>query len=114
MSEVVHYRGTLTRVEKLESESLEDQCKRLSGNKRLQSYHDSYQEQLVHDNYQDYVILDDVLYSVKKQDIDPDEDISRMTENEDGTLSFEVKYYNGGCSFDEAIEEAFGNKEVKL
>ena len=28
------------------------------------------------------------------------------TQNDDGTIDYEVKYYNGGCSREEAIAEA--------
>ncbi|MDP4159789.1 MAG: hypothetical protein Q8911_08515 [Bacillota bacterium] len=111
MSETVHYRGTLTVVERSVNETLEEQCKRILGYPELESYHDSFQEQLLHENYHAYVIHDDVLYFVEKQDIDPDEDICRVEKNSNGTFDFEVKYYNGGCSFDEAIQEAFENNK---
>ncbi len=111
MSETVHYRGTLTIVERLENETLEDQCKRILDGKELDSYNDSYQEQLIDDNYEVYFIRDNTLYSVEKKSIDYDEDIFQLSEGEDGKLNFEVKYYNGGCSFNEAMEYAFNGKE---
>ena len=109
MSETVHYRGTLTIVQCINRETLEEQCRRILGNAELETYNDSYQEQLLSDNYEDYVILNNILYSVEKKDIG-DDDIFIMTNGENETLNFEVRYYNGGCSFDEAIKAAFSNK----
>lgn len=48
---------------------------------------------------------------LKKISIDPDDDIFNATQNLDGTIDFHVMYYNGGCSFNEAIEEAISNME---
>ena len=111
MSETVHYRGTLTVVERLKNETIEEQCKRILNGAELDIYNDSYQEQLMDDNYEKLVIRGGVLYSVEKKDIEQDQDIFTMTENENGTFDFEVRYYNGGCSFDEAMEYAFNKKE---
>ena len=33
-------------------------------------------------------------------------DIFESNKNDDGTINFHVMYYNSGCSFDEAIDEA--------
>jgi len=112
MSETVHYRGTLTRVERFENETLEKQCKRIIGNVTLPSYYESYKEMLLegYEYYQNYFLQDDILYSVSKKEIDTDEDIFNSSENKDGTINFEVKYYNGGCGFNEALEYALENK----
>lgn len=110
MSETVHYRGTLTVVERLESETLEEQCKRILEGKELESYHDSHEDMLRDIGYKQYLIRDDIIYDVKKKEIGED-DMFIITEGKDGTLNFEVSYYNGGCSFDEAMEYAFNNKE---
>lgn len=112
MSETVHYRGTLTEVEKLENEILEKQCMRLLNNVELPSCYDSYQEMLEDEYYNHYVVHDDILYSINKKSIDLDQDIFNSHKNEDGSINFEVRYYNGGCGFDEAIEEALNNMEL--
>jgi hypothetical protein len=112
MSETVHYRGTLTKVERLGNETLEEQCKRIIGEGNFKNYYESYQEMLLYgyEYSQDYFLQDDILYSVSKKEIDTDEDIFKSNENEDGTIEFEVKYYNGGCGFNEALEYALDNK----
>lgn len=111
MSETVHYRGTLKEIKKLDNESLEEQCKRLLGYKDLESYSESYQEELLSEHYKKYVAHDDVLYLVDMGCVDTDEDIFHLRKDKNGSINFEVKYYNGGCGFNEAIELAFENKE---
>jgi hypothetical protein len=111
MSETVHYRGILTEVDMLDNETLEEQCKRILGDVELPSYFKSYQEMLLDQFYQTYIIYDNTLYLVEKENYEPDEDIFYSKGNEDGTISFEVKYYNGGCGFNEAIEEALKSIE---
>ena len=41
-----------------------------------------------------------------KETIDPNDDIIRAALNEEGSIDFEVKYYNGGASMQEAIVSA--------
>ena len=106
MSETVYYKGTLTPVEKLEGETLEQQCKRLLDNRELPSWCDSYQEILRDEFYQKYVVYNGILYDVDKENIDPESSVFKASVNDNGTINFEVRYYNGGCSFDEAIETA--------
>jgi hypothetical protein len=106
MSETVHYRGTLTEVDMFDNESLEDQCKRILGDIKLPSYYKSYQEMLLDEFYEGYIIDDNALYLVEKESYEPNEDIFCSKGNEDGTISFEVRYYNGGCGFNEAIKRA--------
>ena len=111
MSETVHYKGTLKEIKKLENETLENQCKRLLDNEKLSSYCESYREMLEDENYEKLFIYDDVLYSVEMQEIDPYDDLFVANKNEDGTIGFEVKYYNGGCGFNEAIGYAIKKME---
>lgn len=114
MSETVHYKGILIEMEKLKNETLENQCKRLLNNVELSDYCDTYQEMFEDEFYQQYFIFNNIIYKVdNKQDIDPDDSIFIANKNENGTIEFEVKYYNGGCSFNEALEEALENMETQ-
>lgn len=114
MSETVHYKGTLKMCIKNYGESLEDQCKRIlenEKNKIFDGYYSSYKEMLLDEFYQEYIEYDNILYLVvEKKNVEPDGDIFMMSEHSDRTISFEVRYYNGGCGFNEAIEYAFENK----
>ncbi len=87
MSETVHYKGKLTPT-----------------GKTLAEFDPNAVD--IYDHYYDAVEIDGMVYAVEKTDIDPDYDIFNSTKNEDGTIDFEVKYYNGGCGFNEAIDEA--------
>ena len=109
MSETVHYRGILTVVERLDNETIEEQCKRLWGEDELGSY-DSYEEGLLDENWEKYITNNGILYQVEKKEVG-DDDTFIVTEGKDGILNFEVSYYNGGCSFDEAMGYAFENKK---
>ncbi|MFS0878003.1 hypothetical protein [Solibacillus isronensis] len=109
MSETVHYKGVLKKVERFDGENLEQQCKRLLGNKELPSYFDSYEEFLLDNYYKTMTVQNDTVYEVKAIEVDADSDIFNATLLNDGQIEFEVRYYNGGCGFDEAIEEAIKN-----
>ena len=99
MSETVHYKGKIQLVEKIKDETLEEQCKRIlseHGYQELDLYCDSWHEMLCEELYERYVIVNDSIYKVI-----------------DKTINYHVMYYDGGCSFNEAIEEAIQNMENK-
>jgi len=115
MSEVVYYKGKLIPVDFLINESLEERCKRIIGNVELEDCYNSYQEKLMddYDYYEDYVIHNGILYSVEKNRLNHEQSLFIAKSDYDtGTVNFEVRYYNGGTSFDEAIKYAF-EKERK-
>lgn len=87
MSETVHYKGKLKPTGKTE----EEYCGEGDD---------------IYDHYYKAVIVHGMVYEVEKEEIDPYSDLLISNKNEDGTIDFEVKYHNGGCSFNEAIEEA--------
>ncbi|WP_442637950.1 hypothetical protein [Rossellomorea marisflavi] len=106
MSETVHYKGVLKPLEKQLGESLEEQCRRVLGGKELPSYFDNYQEYMLDVHYKDMTIQDGILYAIERESVDPDADMFKAQRHENGEIAFEVRYYNGGCGFEEAIEEA--------
>lgn len=106
MSETVHYKGVLPEVEKYDFETLEDQCKRLLKYKELPSFCNTYAEHLEDIYYQEFIVINNTLYRVEKDEVDPEYSIFRANKNEYGEIEFEVRYYNGGCSFNEAISGA--------
>jgi len=113
MSETVYYKGKLKDVVRLDNETLEEQCKRIINCELDDDYYKTFKEMLLDEYYDKYVIYGDILYSiVEKISLDADGSIFNMSNDDDGTLNFEVRYYNGGCSFDEAIECAFERKEM--
>lgn len=105
MSDYEHHIGKITEV--VIKESLELTCKEIVENNELPSYQDSYVEYLLDELYDEYLVINGKLYSVEKEAIDPYDDIQRLHKNEDGTFSFEAKFYNGGTCLSEVLEDAF-------
>jgi len=123
MSEVVHFRGKLQEVIAKDNESMQDVAKRILDEALVEKkdYHEDYIECLLDTSYKnvkgyysEYVLINERLYKVIDcESIDPDDDIIKAEVNPDKTISFEVKYYNGGCGFDEAVEEAVNKIDKK-
>ena len=118
MSETVQYKGKLKFVPKLhKNETLNEQCERIlkecdKTNIDLDFYEGDFVWAVYDELYNKYVIAGHNVYEIiEKISIDPDYDIFNATQNLDGTIDFHVMYYNGGCSFNEAIEEAISNME---
>lgn len=55
--------------------------------------------------YKNFYIHNNILYKVEDKGLNG-EDIYEATSNEDGSISYTVQYYNGGCGFDEALDYA--------
>jgi hypothetical protein len=62
--------------------------------------------------YRKYLFLDGKFYKVDSLKKD-DNDVYLAHNNPDGSIDFELVYYNGGCSFDDAIGCALGRMEKK-
>jgi len=62
-----------------------------------------------------YIAVDDIVLEIINDKNLGDDDIYELTKNKDGTYSYVLRYYNGGCGFDEALETACENikEEVK-
>lgn len=107
MSEMVRYTGTLIPVEKLDNESLEMLCRRILMNEGyllLKAPYSSWEEMLSEKFYDKYIIANDTVYEImKKIQLDADDDIYEASANPDGTITYDVQFYNGGCSFEEAV-----------
>ena len=74
--------------------------------------YENYKEQLLDVLCDYFVEVNDVLYQFTSEN-HTYEDIFRASENSDGSISFLVKYYNGGCSFGEALEVAINRIGTK-
>lgn len=113
MSKTVRYKGTLTLIPKLDNETLEDQCKKIhdksEGSVKLESYYYGYADWLQSNLDDYYIIYKDDLYKVQKEEMDAEFDIFNLNKLDNDKYGFDVMYYNGGCSFNEAIEESFKN-----
>lgn len=113
MSEIVHYIGKLKEVVPREGETLQEVAKKIYDQAGFTM--SDYWKERFDGNWvkalcgetENYVRHNGRLFEVlQKISIDPDGDIANASENDDGTINYEVKYYNGGAGFNEAIDEA--------
>lgn len=112
MSETVHYTGKLTRVSQFLGNGPEKQAQNILGKKGTcirDTWNETWVEQLLEDCCNDYIIHDGNLHAVDRKANNADEGIFDADKNEDGSIAFTVRYYDGVCSFNEAIEAALEN-----
>lgn len=90
MSATYHYRGKLEKVS-LPDETVGQATKRIDATGKLISH-------------KDFIAIDGALYKVTKESIDPGNNLFRGFKTDDpGTTEFVVRYYSGGCSFNDAM-----------
>ena len=112
MSETRHYRGTAVRVA-VGAKEIEAYAKNLlqeHGKTEVPSYCDSWTEFLEDYFYNRFARINNCLFDTSDKVEVGEEDISIASRSKDG-YKFEVQYYDGGCSFDEALEEAINKAE---
>ena len=113
MSETVYYSGTLTEIELIDN-NLERTAKHLLRVEKVErdDHYDTALEQLEDEFYEEYIAINSKIYKVHKETKDPYDSlfISYPTDKPE-VIKFEVRYHNGGCSFNEAIKEALENME---
>lgn len=112
MSETVHYEGSLTKIHREVGETLEEQSKRLMAHKPLPTYQSSYTEWLLDERSEEIMEIEGELYAVERTRITDDSVYNAYQINEN-KIGFEVCYYNGGCSFEEAIGDAISQMRKK-
>lgn len=108
MSETVHYEGVLTPIERLENETLDEQCKRVLRMDELPYYCDDYIDYVRYEqgDPKEFMVVNDKLFSAVIVDVPMEDGIYKAEYTSDGSIKFEVRYYNGGCSFEEAVDTA--------
>jgi hypothetical protein len=116
MSQQETITGKLKLIPKLEGGSLEDQCKRVYNERFerlccLPTGYESWEEIIYCRGDNSILVCNGNVYEViSKRKLDC-LDLFQITKSNDGTYDFTLSYYNGGCSFSEAIEYAFDNME---
>ena len=114
MSETEHWVGKLVPVLCYDDSDLEEQCKFICegrGLTELDSYYESYQEYLEDQYYEEYYIGNNIIYEVKRKEIDPYDDIHNAVKMPDGSIAFEIRWYNGGASYRELLDVALDEME---
>ena len=59
------------------------------------------------------VINEDIYEVIEKNGVDDVDDIFIAKKDESGVICFSVKYYNGGCGFEDALETAIERMEER-
>lgn len=94
-----------------DEERAESVCK-LYGYK-LHDVHDSWVECLSENGYNEVYMRNGVVYKIENVCSGGEQDIFTANRNEDGTIDYVTQFYNGGCGFDEALDEALKRMENK-
>ena len=103
MSEIEHFKGKLKPTGK-------DLIDYVDGHE-IPSYYDD-EEEYFNDSLADSaIVIDGKVFEIERNQFEDNDDIFESSKNEDGTIDFQVKYYNGGCGFGEAIEYALKNSK---
>ncbi len=110
MSQTELHIGKLRKIELKQNQSLEDFCKNkfetLRLIKELPITKDSWVEYFKDEFYEKYFVINNVIWEIfDHEEKDDSDDIYELKPNEDGTLSFIMKFYNGGTCLSECIEE---------
>lgn len=108
MSDTEYVIGKLKKMD-LKGIELEEYCEN-ECNKNgyvLERWNKSYTSLFISEKYSEYTVFNNNLYQVvEKENKDSYDDVFNAHEVDSETISFELKYYNGGCSFEEAIQTA--------
>ena len=109
MSETVHYKGKAVLISQGEQAEIDAKIILAEKGKERDSYYSTNIEYLVGDYYQEYFYDKKTkgLYNIEYEEHELDQEIIRAEEKEDGSIEFELRYYNGGAGFDECLQEAF-------
>jgi len=111
MSRTEHHIGKLIEVKPQENESSDDHMIRLLkevGILERATYYKTIKEWFEDESYKKYVVHKEKIYKmVDDKDLaETDDDIALASLNEDGSISYQLKWYNGGASMNEMFEEA--------
>jgi len=105
MSDTVHFKG-IAKAIKGNPNDVAKQIMNDEGEHDLPTWCENWVEFLCDKHYQEYWVKSDCLFKIAKTKVDPDVDVFEAGDLGDGIIEFNVRYYNGGCSFDEALDKA--------
>jgi len=108
MSQTEYHVGKLVPVDP-QGMSLEEMCQKMcqeEGCTEIDSFNDSWEEQLKSDFYEKYFIVDGTIYSLQDHtEGEPDGHFMNMRREPDGTINFVTQFYNGGTCLSEMVED---------
>ena len=105
MSEMEQWKGTLEKIDLPEHlKTWQDQVDFLKKRYHIEVY--DWEKESISFKESECIFLNNQWFKIEKEMYDDYGDIFNATEGKDGTINFVLKYYNGGCCFDEALEIA--------
>jgi len=102
MSETEHFKGKLKPTGK-------DITTYVRGHK-IPEYYEDEKEYFDEHLCNHAVNIDGQVYEIERTEYKDNDGIFESSINKDGSIDFQVKYYNGGCGFSEALGCAIKNK----
>lgn len=108
MSYTEFHFGKLKIVPKLENETIEEQCKRISKKSELPNpkYYETWEEYFRENFYKDYIIVSGTMYKIYDHfNTDDDSYFFKILPNNEDSYTFVGCFYNGGTCLEECIEE---------
>ena len=116
MSETVHYKGIAIKIEQPNDKTLLDVAKGIlkERNYDIANHYDNAIECLTQEFYEEFFYHPKTqnLYKITKEGHDLEQEIIKADLMDDGTITYELRYYNGGAGFEECMEEAFDKIDV--
>lgn len=117
MSKTVHYKGIAKEIKSGGRKKLIQAAEEILKlkNKEVSDYYEDALECLIYD-FEDeffYHRKTKKLYAITKKELEPYDDIISAEIKPNGTIEYELKYYNGGAGFHECMEEAFDKLNSK-
>jgi hypothetical protein len=116
MSQYDHFIGKMVEVKPKAGQTYEELATEImsSYNVSFSSLYSTNMEALVNELYDIYAEGNGKLYNIIEREEITNDDIFEASVNPDNTISFSVRYYNGGCGFSEAIGYALENSKHEI
>lgn len=114
MSETVHYRGTAIKIKDDYLTTLGIARKILDERQKTEHVEAGSEIEYLCEVYSnEFFSYGQNLYRLKYENLDADDEIIKANELSNGSIEFELRFYNGGAGFEECLEEAFDKMYVK-
>lgn len=109
MSETEKHKGKLIPLEfeGTTEEQAKQACEYMGFEKR--DYHEDWLDCFKDEGYRIAHFFNDKFYRIDDEELDPYDGYANASMNEDGTIDYELQYYNGGASFTEVLDDAMEN-----
>ena len=110
MSQTENHIGTLKRLPR--TCSSEEMAKEFCKTRKIRNEHEETWLTVLQEQCEDIAFFNGRFYYI--DDIETDDvDVFHAVKHKNGDIDYILNYYNGGCSFQEALEKALGRLDKK-